>query len=188
MAQSTKHLLAKSLKALMGEKTLDKITVKEIVARCGVNRQTFYYHFRDIYDLLDWLFVEEGNEFSRRFPDYHNQNDVEAAIRKMCTYLVENRTMAINIYNSLGRDIFGRYLTRELAKLLHLSLTRQAVVVGASETNVRALVNFYKHGLVGILLDWVDEGLGGDIDEIVSLYRPVIEGAATLALRQMTQR
>lgn len=188
MAQSTKHLLAKSLKALMGEKTLDKITVKEIVARCGVNRQTFYYHFRDIYDLLDWLFVEEGHEFARRYPDYHIEEDVEAAIRKLCTYLIENRTMAINIYNSLGRDTFGRYLTRELAKLLHLSITRQAVIHGASDASVKALINFYKHGLVGILLDWVDEGLEGDIDEIVGQYRPVIEGAAELAFQKMNKR
>ena len=113
MAPSTKHLLAKSLKALMGEKTLDKITVKEIVARCGVNRQTFYYHFRDIWDLLDWFFLEESNEFSRRYPDYPNQTDTGDAIRKMCSYLMENRQMAINIYNSMGRESFGSYLTRD---------------------------------------------------------------------------
>ena len=66
MAQMTKLALAQSLKQLMAERTLDKITVKEIVTRCGVNRQTFYYHFKDIYDLLDWMFVNEGQEFSRR--------------------------------------------------------------------------------------------------------------------------
>lgn len=187
MAPSTKHLLAKSLKALMGEKTLDKITVKEIVARCGVNRQTFYYHFRDIWALLDWLFIEEGNEFSRRFPDYPNQGDAGDAIRKMCTYLRENRHMAINIYNSMGRDSFGSYLTREMGKLLYQALAQRAVLVGVSEANVRALVNFYKHGLVGVLLDWVDDGLEGDIDEIVVQYRPVFEEALDEALKQMTK-
>jgi len=171
----------------MGEKTLDKITVKEIVARCGVNRQTFYYHFRDIYDLLDWLFIEEGNEFSRRFPDYPNQSSAEDAIRQMCTYLIDNRQMAINIFNSMGRDIFGQYLTREMGKLLSMSLMQRAVLIGVSETNVRAIVNFYKHGLVGVLLDWVADGLGGDIDEIVLLNRPIFEGALDEAIKQMTK-
>jgi len=187
MAPSTKHLLAKSLKALMGEKTLDKITVKEIVARCGVNRQTFYYHFRDIWDLLDWFFLEESNEFSRRYPDYPNQTDTGDAIRKMCSYLMENRQMAINIYNSMGREIFGSYLTREMDKLLYLAFTERAVLAGVPESNVRALVNFYKHGLVGVLLDWVDKGLVGDIEEIVQLYRPVFEEALDEALLQMSK-
>ncbi len=187
MAPSTKHLLAKSLKALMGEKTLDKITVKEIVARCGVNRQTFYYHFRDLWDLLDWFFVEESNEFSRRFPDYPNQADVGDAIRKMCTYLTENSQMASNIYHSMGREIFGSYLTREMDKLLYQAFTQRAVLTGVPEANVRSLVNFYKHGLVGVLLDWVDRGLGGNIDEIVQTHRPVFEEALDEAFRQMTK-
>ncbi len=52
----------------MAEHTLNKITVKEIVNRCGVNRQTFYYHFRDIYDLLDWMFINEGKNLPVSFP------------------------------------------------------------------------------------------------------------------------
>ena len=187
MAQSTKHLLAKSLKDLMGEKTIDKITVKEIVARCGVNRQTFYYHFRDIYDLLDWFFIEAGNEFFRQNPDYQSQLNLEHAIRKVCVYLTENRMMAINIYNSLGRDIFGRYLALELGKLLQVSMAKQAVIIGAPNASVKALISFYKHGIVGIMLDWVDRGLEGDIDEIVTLYLPIIEGVVELSLRQMTK-
>ena len=60
MAIATKKLLADGLKELLEKKTLDKITVKELVATCGVNRQTFYYNFQDIYELLEWIFVEEG--------------------------------------------------------------------------------------------------------------------------------
>lgn len=187
MAPSTKHLLAKSLKALMGEKTLDKITVKEIVARCGVNRQTFYYHFRDIWDLLDWFFLEESNEFSRKFPDYPNQADSGDAIRKMCTYLTENHQMVSNIYHSMGRESFGNYLTREMDRLLYVAFTQRAVLVGVPEHSVRVLVNFYKHGLVGVLLDWVDKDLVGDIEEIVQLYRPVFEEALDEAFLQMSK-
>lgn len=55
MAIATKKLLADGLKELLEKKTLDKITVKELVATCGVNRQTFYYNFQDIYELLEWF-------------------------------------------------------------------------------------------------------------------------------------
>ena len=101
MAQMTKSALAQSLKQLMADKTLDKITVKEIVARCGVNRQTFYYHFRDIYDLLDWMFINEGYEFSRLYPNTAVLDDGQTVVRNLCSYLIENRDMVINIYHSL---------------------------------------------------------------------------------------
>jgi probable dihydroxyacetone kinase regulator len=186
MSQSTKLALAQSLKQLRAEKTLDKITVKEIVGLCGVNRQTFYYHFRDIYDLLDWMFINEGVEFSRRFPDYHSNDDGESAIRNMCAYLIENRKVTMNIYNSLGRDLLGQYLTREMSKLLHMMLMYRALAVGASEYDVQLLVDFYKHAIVGTILDWVDNGLEGDVETIVRKYLPLLRGTFDDTLRRMT--
>ena len=55
----TKKALATALKNKMKEKPFSKITVSELIAVCSVNRKTFYYHFKDIYDLLRWLFQEE---------------------------------------------------------------------------------------------------------------------------------
>ena len=57
---NAKHDLAEALCQLLEAKTLEKITVKDIVARCGVNRQTFYYHFHDVYDLMRWIFEREA--------------------------------------------------------------------------------------------------------------------------------
>ena len=57
MSQITKNALAASLKKLLSKKELSKITITNITEECGVNRQTFYYHFKDIYDLLEWIFM-----------------------------------------------------------------------------------------------------------------------------------
>ena len=57
--KTAKALLAAALKEKMCHKPLDKITVREITEECGVNRQTFYYHFEDIYDLLKWVYQQE---------------------------------------------------------------------------------------------------------------------------------
>ena len=59
MSQITKKALAGSLKKLSLEKPLDKITVTDIAEDCQVNRQTFYYHFQDIYDLVEWIYTSE---------------------------------------------------------------------------------------------------------------------------------
>ena len=62
MSDITKQALANSLRHLLEKKSLSKITIKDIVEDCGVNRQTFYYHFQDVYDLVDWIF---HNDFDR---------------------------------------------------------------------------------------------------------------------------
>ena len=65
MASSTKEALGNALKKMLSVKPIDKITVKDLVEECGVNRQTFYYHFDDVYDLLEWVFEEDTNKALR---------------------------------------------------------------------------------------------------------------------------
>ena len=60
MSQTTKRALAMSLKHIMAKKPLSKITIADITEDCGINRMTFYYHFQDIFDLIDWICQEEG--------------------------------------------------------------------------------------------------------------------------------
>ena len=59
MSQITKKALAQSLKNLLLKKPLNKITINDITDDCGINRMTFYYHFKDIYDLLEWIYTNE---------------------------------------------------------------------------------------------------------------------------------
>ncbi len=62
MPQFTKRALEDSLKGLLSQKPLNKITVSDIIEDCGISRPTFYYHFKDIYDLVDWVCLEDGTE------------------------------------------------------------------------------------------------------------------------------
>lgn len=70
MSNITKKALALSLKKLMNEFSLDKITVKGIALQCGVNRQTFYYHFKDIYKLIEWIYTEEAIVNIKQYKSY----------------------------------------------------------------------------------------------------------------------
>ena len=60
MAQFTKRALEDSLKHLLLKKPLNKITINDIAEDCGINRMTFYYHFKDIYDLVEWVCLEDA--------------------------------------------------------------------------------------------------------------------------------
>ena len=79
MSQITKNALATALKKLLSKKELSKITISNITEECGVNRQTFYYHFKDIYDLLEWIFTNEVIE--------EIDNEIEETVLKTAEYM-----------------------------------------------------------------------------------------------------
>ena len=98
MAPSTKLALANALKAQLQKKFLDDITVKELVEACEINRQTFYYHFQDIYDLLRWLLEHETGEVLGGAEDW------QAALLDAFRYIRDNHMVIYHIYRSAGRD------------------------------------------------------------------------------------
>lgn len=62
MSQATKRMMEASLKKLLLQKPLPKITINDITDDCGISRMTFYYHFKDIYDLVEWACVEDATQ------------------------------------------------------------------------------------------------------------------------------
>ena len=62
MSDITKRAISASLKRLLLTKSLNKITIQDIADDCGINRQTFYYHFQDIYDLVEWVCYEDAKK------------------------------------------------------------------------------------------------------------------------------
>ena len=112
MSSSTKEALGAALKKMMAVKPIDKITVKDLVEICGVNRQTFYYHFDDVYDLLEWVFEEDANRvLPHKVVFEHWREDVMIFMK----YLEENGSFTLNVYNSNSRVYMLRYLEEKMA-------------------------------------------------------------------------
>ena len=156
MTSSTKESLAAALKQMLSVKPIEKITVKDLVEICGVNRQTFYYHFDDVYDLLEWVFEEDANRVLPHEVVYeHWREDVKLFF----TYLRDNSSFALNIYNSQSRTYMLRYYKRRLQ-----SCIRSFAVIVCENRNIdRAdfefVVELYANLIVGIISQWLDRGM-----------------------------
>ena len=107
MATGTKEALASALRQMMTVKPIDKVTVKDIVEICGVNRQTFYYHFDDVDDLLEWVFEQDSD---RVFPREVVYDRWMEDMMGYFDYLVSNSAFTLNVYNSNSRLYMLRYL------------------------------------------------------------------------------
>lgn len=108
-SQETKRALAASLKKLMNRKPLSKITINEIVQDCGVNRNSFYYHFEDIYALFKWMLEQEAVESVRQFD---LMLDYREAIQFVMDYVSENRHIVNGAYDAMGREGLKRFSMR----------------------------------------------------------------------------
>ena len=107
MSLATKQALADSFRKLLAKRGMDKITVKEIVEDCGVNRQTFYYYFHDIYDLLEWILKDAAENLLARNTDY---SDWTEGLKTVMEYIQENRELVLNAYHSISHETLAGYI------------------------------------------------------------------------------
>ena len=151
---NTKKMFADALKHAMSQKPFSKITVSEIVAACGVNRKTFYYHFEDIYALLLWIFKEEAIDVVKEFnlPTQHRE-----ALFFVMDYVEENSYLINCAYDSLGRDQLRSFLSADFISITRDRLEQVEAMTGQKlePAYKEYLSKFYAEGMAGMLIDWI---------------------------------
>ncbi len=151
---NTKKTLAEALKRAMQKKPFSKITVSEIVADCGINRKTFYYHFEDIYALLKWMLEEEAIEVIKNFDLLV---DYEEAITFVMNYVEENDHMVNCVYDAIGRKELQRFFYTDFYELIASLIQNAEKKAGRTlETDFKEfLTRFYTEALAGMLIEWI---------------------------------
>ena len=123
MSQVTKRALEASLKKLLLEKPLHKITVSDITDDCGINRMTFYYHFKDIYDLVEWSCQEDA---SRALAGKKTYETWQQGLLQIFEAVQENKPFILNVYRSVSREQVENYLYKLTYDLLEGVVEEQA--------------------------------------------------------------
>lgn len=183
MSPVTKKLLATSLKKLMSKCSLDQITVKELAADCGVNRQTFYYHFQDIYELLGWVFKSEALE---AIEDYKTYATWQKGFLKIFHYVQANRDFCLSTYQSLGREHLERFLNTVTFDLLYNVVEELATDTGLSEEDHCFIARFYTYGFVCLMLEWLKSGTKESPENIIDRLSKLIDGDISRAIEKYT--
>ncbi len=173
MSQFTKKAIVESFVKLLNKTSLDKITVKDIVEDCGVNRNTFYYYFRDIYALLDELFQAETRKVLEGSRDFRSWQE---GFLESTAFALQNKRAIYHIYNSINREQLERYLYDVTDNLMVGIVKNQAEGLKVPEEDIRLLADFYKYALVGMLLEWVRRGMKEDPEVVIKKLGRMMEG------------
>lgn len=173
MLKNAKEAFAGSLKKMLDRKTLDHITVKDIVEDCGVSRQAFYYHFSDIYDLVEWIFIEESSAALA------NNRDIDTWQQGYCRVLKrmrDNKSLVINSYRSISREYLENFMYKVLYQVIYPVVEEQAAGMNVEKRHKEFIAHFYSLAIVAMGIDWVRTGMKEDPNDIVDQVATLVKG------------
>ena len=179
MSQVTKRALEQSLKNLLLKKPLTKITVGDITDDCGINRMTFYYHFKDIYDLVEWSCLEDAK---RALDEKKTYDTWQQGLLQIFKAEQENKPFILNVYRCVHREQVEKYLQPLVDQLLLNVINEEAAGITVRDEDKQFIAQVYSYMFIGLMLDWIKDDMREDPQQIVEKLSKLIKGSVSVAL------
>lgn len=170
---TTKLILGEALKKMLLKKPLNKITINDITKEAGINRMTFYYHFQDIFELVEWVCKEDAAKALKGKKTYDTWQE---GLLNIFLAVKENSAFVMNVYRSVSREQIEIYLYTLVYQLLLDVVMETSNGKNINEEDMEKIAHFYKYAFVGIMLDWVKNGMKEKPEDIVSNLSRMIQG------------
>ena len=166
MAKQTQKFIMSTFMQLLEGESLDKITVRDIVEECEINRNTFYYHYSDIYDLLDDVFRVETEKFMSEDVDENTTcgEEYERAAR----FVLKYKKAILHIYDSKKRDVLQNYLETLAFSFISRFVKKEADGYGLPDEDIDYITGFYTHAIVGNTLGWIKRKLPSGQEKFIA--------------------
>ena len=181
----TRNAMAAAMKALMKEKKLSKISISDICGACGMNRNSFYYHFKDIYDLVEWCCLEDARialQGKKTSSTWHE------GLLQIFDAVMENKPFILNVYRCVGREQIENYLFQLTCNLLMGVVTERSKDIPITDKQKIFIADLYKYSFVGIMLDWIKNGMREDYRGIADDTATALYGSIDNAIRNFAAR
>ena len=182
MSNRTKLQLEDAFKELLLEKTFHKITIKDLTDKCHISRMAFYYHFKDIYDLVEWSCIEDA---SRALQGKKTYDTWQEGLQQIFEAVLENKPFILNVYRSVKREQVENYLYSLTYQLIEGVVEEQSKNLMVTEEQKKFIADFYKYSFVGVMLDWIKRGMKEAPEEIANMVCVTMHGNVGNSLRNM---
>ena len=179
LSQVTKRALEQSLKNLLLKKPLTKITIGDIAEDCGINRMTFYYHFKDIYDLVEWSCLEDARKALEEKKTYDTW---QQGFLQIFEAVRDNKPFIMNVYHCVHREQVEKYLEPLVDSLLMGVIEEESQGITVRQEDKAFIAQVYSYIFIGLMLDWIKDDMQQDPEEIVSRLAKLVKGSVAAAL------
>lgn len=178
MASFTKKAIKDSFLKLLNNRPLNQITIKDIVEDCGINRNTFYYHFDDMPSLLEEIMIEEADNIIEKYVSF---NSLEDCLGVVIEFALKNEIAVMHIYKSVNRESYERYLNKVSEYVVTNYIETIFNDIPAKEEDKQIIIKFFKCELVGYILDWMSDDMQYDIKQQLKRLCELFEGTTKAA-------
>lgn len=177
----TKQRMAKALESLLSTKSIEKITVSDITDICEMNRQTFYYHFHDIYDLTKWLFAGYAEKYVGPDADHENWHEAFLATAR---FIKQKKKMLISIVRSAGNYFLTDFIASSVKPYVKEHVLNKTEKKNVPERYTEFLSDFYTVSISGLLIEWIatDADVTTSPEELLNLLNITVEGNTEAAV------
>ncbi len=146
---------------LLNERPIHQnITVKDIVEDCGINRNSFYYHYQDLPSLIAEIFTDEADKLIRNYPHVET---IEEGLRTAVSFALENKRAVLHIHSSANRELFEQYLWRVCEHVAESYINTAFSEYRISKQDRQTIIRFHKCECFGIIMDWLSKNMDNDI-------------------------
>ncbi len=181
--KSTKNEIMTALGQLLQSKRLDDITVTELVERCNISRQAFYYHFSDLYGVVDYGIQQFLEQF--RVPSPEKWREV---MEQTLTLLREHRTLVLNVYRAYERSYVEHDLRQWAMPLVGARVRLAARQFSVTEDQIVFMTELLTEGLASIVLSWVERGMPSSVIERMDDFDILVEGCLEYTMEHLAQK
>lgn len=150
----TKRALAQSLRDSLQSKQYDKITISDIVSKCGLNRKTFYYHFEDKNALLRWIVECDAERINERID---NETDLSTLVTMIIDEVERERDACVSLLNSVGSDDLSTVFEKSLEKMGNVYITQSEHKYNKTipEDVKNFLEKFFSSAILGVTIQYI---------------------------------
>ena len=180
--QYTKELIQEEFLKLLEEQAFNKITIAMLTQRCEISRNTFYYHYDDIYMLVKEILEEELDKVDKAF---NATASWEESLMHAASFLMSNKKAAQNLFRSIDKQDTDNYLYTICESVMSKYVENECLVkqIDAKEEDKRLITDFYRAALVGLLDKWIQEGMVESPDQVINRIGTLFDGNIERSLR-----
>lgn len=179
--QYTRKVIRETFLQMLGEMPLDKITVKDIVLRCNINRNTFYYHYADIYAVLTEVL---DMDLQRVIDEYNDTMSWEESCLSAARMALDNKRAVYHIYNSIRREELERYMYGVAGSIMTRYVEHVSAGIPAGEGDKRIIARFYQSAMTEMVIQWIIGGMKEDPEVAIRRIGQLFDGNIVMSLKR----
>lgn len=178
----TERKLVLALKTMMAKYPLEEISVVMLTNKCHVNRQTFYYHFHDIYDLLTLLFLDE------KIPNIESCRSPKEMLECIFNYYEENSSFVDATIKSAAKDLFIEFIFNTCFQCFTRFVDAVDIAYKVEKNNKKNVVKFYSAAFSELIVNYLETSPRKTLKGLISCFDFLIEGELTRAIQVLASK